>query len=234
MKTKENIDWEERRFYAATQILAGLSANYHHNLIPSSFWAKGAVDLADHLLEILKNENDNALKTEEDEQATPDSYWKEHLAEISEHIMRDCAPGDCAWNRKGLIVADDKTGEVLASVKDALKYDGLKAAGKINDITVDKSCMDTLDKCWAMLLTEARKINHGLLVIKVKDDKLFRFSWCIKQLAKQEDPTLGFDGYVLLVIEDTPWDQVRKNASDYNKGEFDAMMGFYHRIVFEN
>ena len=33
--------------------------------------------------------------------------------------------------RRGIIVADDKTGELLASVKEALKYDELDAAGKV-------------------------------------------------------------------------------------------------------
>ena len=50
-----------------------------------------------------------------------DDYWTDQLAEVKEHIMRDCAPGDYDWNRRGIIVADDKTGELLASVKEALK-----------------------------------------------------------------------------------------------------------------
>ena len=53
MKTKQKINWEERRFYAATQILAGMSANYSHTFIPSTHWASSAVYLADHLLKAL-------------------------------------------------------------------------------------------------------------------------------------------------------------------------------------
>jgi len=48
------MDKEEKRFLAAALILAGLSANYHHNLIPASYWAFGAVELADHLLKTLE------------------------------------------------------------------------------------------------------------------------------------------------------------------------------------
>ena len=34
--------------------------------------------------------------------------------------------------------ADDETGELLALVKEALKYEELYAEGKVNEITVDK------------------------------------------------------------------------------------------------
>ena len=47
------MDREEKRFWAAALILAGLSSNYHHNLIPSNYWASSAVELADYLLKIL-------------------------------------------------------------------------------------------------------------------------------------------------------------------------------------
>lgn len=163
------------------------------------------------------------------------NYWQGQLAEVNGHIMRDCAPGDYDWNRRGIIVADDKTGELLASVKDALKYDELDAAGKISEITIDQNWpLNSFDKCWDWLLAEARRINHGLLVINVEDIKIFNHCWCIKQLAKQEDPDLRFNEYVLLVIKGISWDQVRKYAIEHNKGEFDAMMDcFYHRVSFE-
>ena len=67
-----------------------------------------------------------------------DDYWKDQLAEVYEHIKRDCAPGDYDWNRRGIIIADDETDELLALVKEALKYDELDATGKVNEITVDK------------------------------------------------------------------------------------------------
>jgi hypothetical protein len=47
------MDKEEKRFWAAAIILGGMAANYHHDLIPSSYWVKGAVDLADYLLQAL-------------------------------------------------------------------------------------------------------------------------------------------------------------------------------------
>jgi hypothetical protein len=47
------MDKEDKRFWAAALILAGLSANYHHNLLPAPYWAPGAVKLADHLLKTL-------------------------------------------------------------------------------------------------------------------------------------------------------------------------------------
>lgn len=160
--------------------------------------------------------------------------WKVELAEVYEHIKRDCAPGDYDWNRKGIIVADDETGDLLASVKEALKYDELEAAGKVNEITVDKHWpLDSFDDCWNRLLTEARRVNHGLLVVNVNNIRLFNHCWCIKQLAKQEDPSLKFNEYVLLVIKDIPWAEVKKYANEHNMGEFNAMMDcFYHRVSF--
>ena len=50
---KEKINWEERRFYAASQILSGMFANYHHGLTPSDFWVKHAVTMADELMKRL-------------------------------------------------------------------------------------------------------------------------------------------------------------------------------------
>lgn len=47
------MDKEEKRFLAAAIILGGMSANYHHNLIPANYWTAGAVELADHLLQTL-------------------------------------------------------------------------------------------------------------------------------------------------------------------------------------
>jgi len=51
MDNKE-INWEERRFIASTQILSGMCSNYH-NPIASSFRAEDAVKLADSLISIL-------------------------------------------------------------------------------------------------------------------------------------------------------------------------------------
>ena len=59
------MDKEEKRFWAAAIILGGLSANFHHNLIPSSYWAAGAVDLADQLIKILSEYPMEATKVSE-------------------------------------------------------------------------------------------------------------------------------------------------------------------------
>ena len=121
-----------------------------------------------------------------------DDYWKDQLAEVYEHIKRDCAPGDYGWNRRGIIVADDETGELLALVKEALKYDELDAAGKVNEITVDKHWpLDSFAECWNMLLSEARRINHGLLVVNVNDIRIFdHCCWCIKRRVRCNDGLL--------------------------------------------
>ena len=160
--------------------------------------------------------------------------WKDKLAAVYEHIKNDCDPDDYnhGWNRRGIIVADDETGEMLTLVKEALKYDELAAAGKVNEITVDEQWpLGSTEKCWAKLLTEARKINHGLLVVNVNDIRIFnKHTWSIKQLAKQEAEDLKFNEYVLLVIKDIPWTKVRDYAEKHDEGEFDAMMQFYRRI----
>lgn len=160
-------------------------------------------------------------------------YWKNKLAAVYEHIKNDCDPDDYnhGWNRRGIIVADDETGEMLTLVKEALKYDELAAAGKVNEITVDEQWpLGSTEKCWAKLLTEARKINHGLLVVNVNDIRIFnKHTWSIKQLAKQEDDST-FNEYVLLVIKDIPWTKVKEYAKKHNEGQFDAMMDVYRRI----
>lgn len=161
-------------------------------------------------------------------------YWKDKLAAVYEHIKNDCDPDDYnhGWNRRGIIVADDETGEMLTLVKEALKYDELAAAGKVNEITLDEHWpLGSFDKCWTKLLTEARKINHGLLVVNVNDIRIFnKHTWSIKQLAKQEAEDLKFNEYVLLIIKDIPWTKVRDYAEKHDEGEFDAMMQFYRRI----
>ena len=53
--SKKKINWEERRFYAATKILGGMCANYHHTFIPATHWVTSAVRLADVLMKALSN-----------------------------------------------------------------------------------------------------------------------------------------------------------------------------------
>lgn len=125
-------------------------------------------------------------------------FWSLRLSEINSHIMRDCAPGEYDWNRKGLIVADDESGEVLDFVKKNLKYDELKKAGKVNEINVDETCASWFieseahkDNCykefWNNLVVAAYKANHGLLVINISNMDAFKHCWHLKKLAKQED-----------------------------------------------
>lgn len=161
-------------------------------------------------------------------------YWKEILTGINAHIKLDCAPDnkEYRWIHKGIIVADDESGEKLAFVKEWLGLEELKNAGKVREITVNKP-FKGFDDCWDTLLSAARSINHGLLVINVSDIKLFDHCWCIKQLAKQEADDLHFDGYVLLVTKGFSWEDVVKYANERNKGEFEAMLQFYSRVRFE-
>ena len=53
---------KDKRFWAAALILGGMSANYHHNLLPATYWTAGAVELADHLLETLSEKPMKAPK----------------------------------------------------------------------------------------------------------------------------------------------------------------------------
>ena len=162
-----------------------------------------------------------------------DEYWTDALEAVCEHIKHNCDPDHyCWWPKRGLIVADDETGELLASVKEALKYEELVAAEKVNEIIVDEHWpLNSSDKCWQKLLAEARRINHGLLVINVNDIRIFKHIQRIKWLIKnQEDPKLKFNGYVLLVIKDIQWTKVKDYAKKYHPGEFDATMQFYYRI----
>ena len=153
-----------------------------------------------------------------------------NMNRMYEHIKHDCDPEYNGLSPRGLIVVDDETGELLASVKEALKYKELVEAEKVNEIIVDEHWpLNNFDKCWQMLLAEARRINHGLLVVNVNDIRIFKHSWCIKQLAKQEAWDLGFNEYVLLVIN-TPWTKVKDYANKHSAGEFDAMMEFYKLI----
>ena len=47
------MDKEEKRLLVSAIILGGMAANYHHNLIPATYWTAGAVELADYLLKTL-------------------------------------------------------------------------------------------------------------------------------------------------------------------------------------
>lgn len=186
---------------------------------------------------------------------------------IGEHIQLNCDSSnkDYAWLSNGIIISDDDNGKKLTLAKESLKYDELKAAGKVNEITIDQSWDIILERteihkednyleCWNNLVTAAYKANHGLLVINITNIKIFEHCWHLKQLAKQEcemqiwqkdysgiiSYNMGeliegflFDGYVLLVINNVAWDEVKKHAIENNLGQFDAMMQFYSHVSFD-
>ena len=56
---------EEQKFWAATLILAGMAANYHHGLSMSNYWATNAVRLADYLLQVLSDSSDTSQRDEQ-------------------------------------------------------------------------------------------------------------------------------------------------------------------------
>ncbi len=182
---------------------------------------------------------------------------RDFYQEVYDHIMHDCASDMYQWNRKGIINVDDESNQMLASIKERLRYDDLNKAGKVCELTIDESWTsfikesannDTGRKCWNKLVAAAYKANHGLLVLNVSNIKLFSRCWHLKQLAKQEVALQGwypydndfesfhieppykfmFDGYVLITIKGFKW----KDAVDYaykhlEYGQIQAMMSFY-------
>lgn len=52
-KMENKINWEERRFIAACQILSGICASYQDGKCPSPYRVEDAVRLADCLISIL-------------------------------------------------------------------------------------------------------------------------------------------------------------------------------------
>ena len=124
-------------------------------------------------------------------------FLKEQMVRVNDSIMHDCAENKRHYLRKGMMIIDeDKSGELFAFVKENIKYDNLKANGKICELTIDESWdpymkrkgeMKALD-CWNKLVSAAYMANHGLLVINVSNIKLFAQCWQLKQLAKQEYP----------------------------------------------
>jgi len=188
-------------------------------------------------------------------------YYESIFTTVSNHILNpDGMTEDYKHYYRGLnkgcIVADGDSGEVLDFVKKSLQYDKLKAAGKIEEITIDDSWSHALRKkeqmsgreAWNELVAAAYKANHGLLVITIKNIEIFKHCWKLKQLAKQEadletwppvsnkhiPEKFPFDGNVLLVIDGIGWTRVYEYAKKHNNGEFDAMMQFYSRVRIED
>lgn len=119
-------------------------------------------------------------------------FWKEELSEMNEHIMNDCTV--TIDYRKGLIAHD----EWIDFVKENLKYDELKAVGKVAELTIDESWANILRETedndgrnvkdfWNKLVVAAYQANHGLLVLNISNIEVFKHCWHLKQLAKQEN-----------------------------------------------
>lgn len=158
-------------------------------------------------------------------------YWKRQLKIIHEEIESEVSLYEY---RKGLIVADDEAGTVLDFVKEQLDYDNLISSNKSHELTIDDSWpLKDIDLCWNKLVNsiDSAGVHHGLLVLNILDFKMFEQCWCLKQLAKQEKTKHIFDGYVLLVLKDITWDEVSKFSIEHNKGQFEAMMQFYRRVI---
>jgi len=160
------------------------------------------------------------------------------LARIHDIIM-GITPWSQAGTRKGIIVTDDCIHLDSNFAKEHLKYDELKRNGKVNEITIDSSWPLNNEvegeepALWKRLKAEASKVKQGLLVINVCDINLFRHSWELKQLAKQEK--LDFSGYVLLVLKDMDWEkEVREfvhKPEDENSDEFKVMMQQWYKLI---
>lgn len=133
--------------------------------------------------------------------------------------------------KKGYIIADDESGAVLNLVKKSLKYDTLKTAGKLCEITVDKTWDSALRKkddmqgreFWNELVAAAYKANHGLLVINVSNIKVFGQCRKLMFLAKQEVPLV-------------PWAPVSpKKAApidyEFNKGIVPSEVNFDGNVL---
>ena len=157
--------------------------------------------------------------------------------------MHDIIMGITPWNqagtRKGVIVTDDGIHLNSDFAKEHLKYDELKACGKVNEITIDSSCplnneVDGEEPAlWKKLKSDAGKVKLGLLVINVCDINLFKHCWELKQLVKQEK--LDFGGYVLLVLKDMDWEKdirefVHKKEGG-NSSEFKVMMQEFYQLI---
>jgi len=164
---------------------------------------------------------------------------KETMEAVYDHIMHDCTSESGPWrgeiaNNNGWLLVDDEAGEVLSSVKEYLKYNELKALGKICELTVDNSWpLGNLDDCWrkfehTLIATSGAK--HGLLVVNINDIRVFAFCWCLKQLAKQETFDHIFNGHVILNVKGINWNDAEDYAHEYCDGEFQAMMTYYQWI----
>lgn len=166
---------------------------------------------------------------------------KSTMNAVYDHIMHDCTSESGPWcgeigHNKGWLLAGDEAGELLAEIKEHLKYDELKTAGKVCELTVDEIWpLDTLDDCWrkfAQTLIAMPSVKHGLLVVNISDIRVFAYCWCLKQLAKQEKYTEHFfEGHVLINVKGINWSDAEAYAHEHCDDEFQAMMTYYQWVV---
>lgn len=117
--------------------------------------------------------------------------YEEIFAIISDHIQSYPQERTHGY-RRGYIIADDHSGEMLDFVKKNLRYDALKAAGRVHEITIDETWDHALRKkgdtqgreAWNELVAAAYKANHGLLVITISNIKMFGQCRKLKSLIK--------------------------------------------------
>lgn len=124
-------------------------------------------------------------------------FFKDYLADISEHISKDCAGESELVCRKGIIVEKEN----LDFVKDSLDFPKLLAAHKVFELEIDDSWTawltasesnDNATEFWNRLVKAAYRVRDGLLVLNVSNMKAFEHCWHLKQLAKQESLLNGW------------------------------------------
>ena len=137
-------------------------------------------------------------------------YYGTVFTIISDHILtnrqkeiddKNYKDYDYHGLRRGYIIADDQSGEVLGFVKKNLRFDDLKAAGKVHEITIDQTWDHDLRKkdgipgreAWNELVAAAYKANHGLLVITISNTKFFGQCWKLKHLIKHYEDDLALE-----------------------------------------
>ena len=151
----------------------------------------------------------------------------DYLSKVYDYVIRPLT-----LYHRGMIVADDDSGEVLDSVDRILHFEIMKQDGKYHEITIDNNWpFDNVEALENILIDAARKANNGLLRINATELRLFEACPCnlIKELAKQE--RIRFDIYVLLVIKGISWKEVEDYASKHSEGQFEDMMRqWYQRI----
>lgn len=184
--------------------------------------------------ELTESDCEILSKKYEKEEYRAWASWE--LAEAHNIIMGYMDP----WqHHKGFIFRDDRKHLDSTFAKEQLKYDVLKMYRKANEITIDSSWPlngehegeDEELVLWNRLAAEADKTNNGLLVINVRDIRLFKYCDCLQRIVKQEYPGFDFKGYVLLVIKDRNWNDVKKYVEKNGYAwDLDFMIKNWYRL----